>query len=266
MARQILSGFRKLKSDIKGAIVALEERKITQEAHKLVESAPIDQRIKMPSYKSLDEYIDVKALLELNSYISSRLETRRDDSEFWTGPYTEKTLDHRKPGSKIIFLTTNANSNADYFELDKPDVWSASPESAEFSKVMDFVATLPFKSTGRIIMMYDYNNKRVTAHRDHTKINICNEFIWLRTNTTKPFYMMNSKTGERKYVESYSAWFDTVNQFHGADAAAGLSLSIRVDGTFNDELRSKIPYSDKNMASTPSLWESIGDTPNRENF
>jgi hypothetical protein len=36
--------------------------------------------------------------------------------------------------------------------------------------------------------------------------------------------------------------FDSVNQFHGADAKEDLSLSIRVDGIFTDEFRAKIPF------------------------
>jgi len=42
-------------------------------------------------------------------------------------------------------------------------------------------------------------------------------------------------------VTSYSVWFDSVNQFHGAYAVDGLNFSIRVDGIFNDELRKKYP-------------------------
>ena len=54
------------------------------------------------------------------------------------------------------------------------------------------------------------------------------------TNLRKPFYMLESTTGEKQYVESYSAWFDTVNQFHGTDAHQGPGFSIRVDGVFTD--------------------------------
>ena len=35
----------------------------------------------------------------------------------------------------------------------------------------------------------------------------------LEANKDKPFYMLNCDTGEKKYVEGYTAWFDSVNQF-----------------------------------------------------
>jgi hypothetical protein len=66
--------------------------------------------------------------------------------------------------------------------------------------------------------------------------------------------MLNPVTGERCYVRSHSAWFDTVNQYHGADAASGLSFSIRVDGRFTEEFRRQIPVCAENPASAPALW------------
>jgi hypothetical protein len=83
---------------------------------------------------------------------------------------------------------------------------------------------------------------------------ICHDFVWFRTSLAKPFYMLNAQTHEKLYVKSYSAWFDTVNQFHGSDASPGLSFSLRVDGVFTDELRKRIPLPRSNAASTPALW------------
>jgi hypothetical protein len=116
---------------------------------------------------------------------------------------------------------------------------------------------MPFKATGRILIMYDEISRPVPAHRDHIETEICHDFIWFRTNLKKPFYLLNHDTGEKKYVESYSAWFDTVNQFHGTDACEGLSYSIRVDGVFTDEFKAQIPKPSLNPASTPALWASI---------
>jgi hypothetical protein len=70
--------------------------------------------------------------------------------------------------------------------------------------------------------------------------------------------MLNHETGEKRYVESYSAWFDTVNQFHGTDPGEGLTFSIRVDGSFTDEFRQRIPTPPAgNRAATSALWASL---------
>jgi hypothetical protein len=127
---------------------------------------------------------------------------------------------------------------------------------------MKFIRTLPFEATGRMIIMYDDSGRAVPAHRDHDSTDLCHEFIWFRTNLDKPFYMLNPDSGEKRYVGSYAAWFDTVNQFHGADATGGLSFSIRVDGRFTGALRERIPTEPGNSAAAPALWAaSDGDFP-----
>jgi hypothetical protein len=110
-----------------------------------------------------------------------------------------------------------------------------------------------------MLVIYDDSGKIVPAHRDHLDTEACNEFFWFRTNFKKPFYMLNPDTNEKKYVESYSAWFDSVNQYHGCDGAEGLSFSIRVDGKFTEEFRNMIPKPDFNPSSTPALWACISE-------
>jgi hypothetical protein len=108
-----------------------------------------------------------------------------------------------------------------------------------------------------MLIIYDDTATSVPAHRDHLNTDVCNNFIWFRTNLKKPFYMLNHRTNEKLPVESYSAWFDTVNQFHGSDPQDGLSFSIRVDGIFTDEFRQRIPVPSSNLASMPALWACI---------
>jgi hypothetical protein len=121
---------------------------------------------------------------------------------------------------------------------------------------MDFIATLPFSATGRMLIIYDTAARDVPAHRDHIETEVCHEFLWFRTNFKKRFYMLNPETNEKKYVEGYSAWFDSVNQYHGSDACDGLTFSIRVDGKFTDEFRAKFPNRNQ-FSVTPSYWASF---------
>src|SRR5215216_5111027 len=216
--------------------------------------------LRYPSYKPLDGFIDVERLKSLDDYITQRIKKHLEfhhDLAFYTGPYRLQQDAPDRPGSRMIYLAQSRCPDS-YFDLDASELWHATEATSEFALLMDFIATLPFKSTGRMLIMYDNISRPVTAHRDHAESDICHEFIWFRTNLTKPFYLLNPATNERKYVESYSAWFDTVNQFHGSDPADGLTFSIRVDGTFTDEFRKQIPQvvSD-NVAATPSLWASL---------
>ncbi|HEX6123997.1 MAG TPA: hypothetical protein VFZ23_01365 [Pyrinomonadaceae bacterium] len=221
--------------------------------------ATVDPRVKYPSYKSFDEFIDVDRLRSLDGYIKHRIRRRmveNNDLKFYTGPYTLNEDVAGRPGSRMIYLAQSELPDS-YFDLDRPDIWHPTDAAAEFSLLMEFIGTLPFRSTGRMLIMYDNEPRAVPAHRDHTETEVLHDFIWFRTNLDKPFYVLNYITGEKKYIEGYSAWFDTVNQFHGSCAADGLAFSIRVDGVFSDEFKARIPRPAVNAASTPSYWASI---------
>ncbi|HZF42110.1 MAG TPA: hypothetical protein VEZ48_01730 [Sphingomonadaceae bacterium] len=209
-----------------------------------------------PSYKNLDPFIDVERLAALDGFITERLRRRLDATEdraFYTGPFLLEADAPDRPGSRMVPLSRSREPE-NYYDLDRAEVWEPTPEAEEFAPLMEFIATLPFAATARMLIMYDGSGRAVSAHKDHDSPELCHEFIWLRTNRSKPFYMLNPETGERAYVEGHAAWFDTVNQFHGADASGGLSFSIRVDGVFSDEFRRQIPWPAQNRAAAPSLW------------
>lgn len=209
-----------------------------------------------PSYKSFDPFIDVDRLKALDQFITERLRRRlasTGDRQFYTGPFLFDANASDLPGSRMIELARSREPE-NYYDLDRTEIWEPSAEAADFGPLIDFIATLPFAATGRMLIMYDPSGRAVSAHKDHDSTELCHEFIWFRTNLSKPFYMLNPETGERAYVAGHAAWFDTVNQFHGADSSGGLSFSIRVDGVFSEEFRSQIPFPRGNRAAAPSVW------------
>jgi hypothetical protein len=213
-----------------------------------------------PSYKDMDSYLDAAWLRSLDAYVRERLERRLQaakDLAFYTGPFLLDGRDPHLPGSRLVYLA-QSQQEQDYYDLDRTELWRPTADAEEFTELMDFIGTLPFASTGRMIIMYDDSGRAVPAHRDHDSVDLCHEFIWFRTNLDKPFYMLSPDTSERLYVRSHSAWFDSVNQYHGADATGGLSFSIRVDGRFSDALGGEIPADPANAAASPSLWAAQG--------
>ena len=210
-----------------------------------------------PSYKSLDDFIDLEALRSLDAFLTERIESHiaaEKDAYFLNEHRLDEATPYQ-PGVREIWLTrTLPGTPYDYLDLDKPELWVRTAEAEEFAPLMAFVESLPFQATGRILIIYDTGGNEVPAHRDHLDSDRCHEFIWLRTNFNKSLYMLNPESGEKLPVESYSAWFDSVNQYHGADATEGLSFSIRVDGVFSDELRAKIPFPQSNRSATPAIW------------
>jgi hypothetical protein len=209
-----------------------------------------------PSYKDFDPFIDVERLIGLDTLITDRLRARLaavEDRQFYTGPFLLDATAPVRPGSRMVALS-RSRAVENYYDLDRVDLWEPTEEAEEFAPLMDFIATLPFAATARILIMYDESGRAVSAHKDHDSPELCHEFIWFRTNLDKPFYMLDPNTGERLDVAGHAAWFDTVNQFHGADETGELSFSIRVDGVFSDAFREQIPFPGTNRAATPSLW------------
>jgi hypothetical protein len=221
--------------------------------------AAVPPAVRYPSYMDLDAFIDVERLKSLDLYLRDLLERRIErakDLQFYTGPFLLDGRAPDRPGPRMVYLAHSSRGNGleAYYDLDDTDVWQPSDEAAEFSELMDFIRTLPFAATGRMLIIYDDSGRAVPAHRDHESPDLCHEFIWMRTNLDKPFFMLNPETGEKLYVGGHSAWFDTVNQYHGADATGGLSFSIRVDGRFTDAFRAQIPFPDAGRSAAPSLW------------
>lgn len=224
-----------------------------------VDNAETDARIKYPSYKSFDQFVDVERLKSLDGYITEKIKERiaTKTEEYFLNAYRLETDSLHQPGAREIWLSRpKIGSSSVYNDLDKTELWERTEDAENFSLLTDFIETLPFEAKGRMLIIYDDALRSVPAHRDHLNTDICHEFIWFRTKLNKPFYMLNHKTNEKKYVESYSAWFDSVNQYHGVDPYDGFSFSFRVDGVFTDEFRKRIPKPAFNIASTPSLWAS----------
>lgn len=209
-----------------------------------------------PCYVDLDDFIDLPWLQSLDDFIHLKLRSRlrgNSDLKFYTGPFILDEALPKLPGSQMVYLSEPKGED-DYYRLDEPEFWERGEAADEFAPLMDFIDTLPFETTARMLIMYDEHGAAVSAHRDHERHDLCHEFIWFRTNLEKPFYMLDQLSGERLYVRSHSAWFDTVNQFHGADATGTLSFSIRVDGKFTDDFRRQIPFPEVNLAAAPAMW------------
>jgi hypothetical protein len=70
-----------------------------------------------------------------------------------------------------------------------------------------------------------------TAHR--------NEFIHIRPNTKKAFYIWDPDTKNKIYLNTRAAWFND-QDWHGGEKIMEQSYSLRIDGKFTEEFRKKL--------------------------
>src|SRR5919112_911535 len=111
-----------------------------------------------PSYKSFDEFIDVGWLKSLDGYVTERVRRHleaQQDYQFYTGPFTLEQQSPVRPGTRMIYLAQSKLHDS-YYDLDRTELWEPAPAAEEFSELMAFIGTLPFSSTGRMLIMYDH--------------------------------------------------------------------------------------------------------------
>lgn len=107
-----------------------------------------------------------------------------------------------------------------------------------FPKVVEYLNTLPFKEIGRVLFFTTYPNAGVAIHRDSVvaehkdhNINLFFDQGW------RPSFIWNERTKEKTYLEKGArSYFFNNRDYHGVEAEPVFRYTLRVDGTFTDEL------------------------------
>jgi hypothetical protein len=118
--------------------------------------------------------------------------------------------------------------------------WTES--SKLFPSVVTYLETLPFKEIGRVLLFTTYPNAGVAIHRDsivaeHSDHNI-NLFF---DGGWRPSFIWNEKKKEKVYLEKGAkSYFFNNRDYHGVESEPVFRYTLRVDGTFTDEMCKKL--------------------------
>lgn len=66
-----------------------------------------------------------------------------------------------------------------------------------------------------------------------------NEFIHLRPNTKKAFYLWDPENQNKTYINARAAWWND-QDWHGGEMIMEQSYSLRIDGKFTEKFREKL--------------------------
>jgi len=66
-----------------------------------------------------------------------------------------------------------------------------------------------------------------------------NEFIHIRPNLERPFYLWDPETKNKHYINCRAAWWND-QDWHGGDRIMRQSYGLRIDGKFTEEFRKKL--------------------------
>lgn len=124
------------------------------------------------------------------------------------------------------------------------DNWT--PNAKHFPKLIEYIKTLPFKEIGRIMFFTSYPNAGVIIHRDsivaeHKDHNI-NLFF---EAGDRPSFIWDEKIKQKIYLPKGSrSYFFNNRDYHGVDPEPIFRYTLRIDGTFTDEMCEKLGLED----------------------
>jgi hypothetical protein len=133
---------------------------------------------------------------------------------------------------------------------DRPGERQMTDEAKHFPGVVNWVLKLKeegiFKHIGRVIFFHCEAGGVPFEHRDLDAKNGMdityphrNEFIHIRPNTKKAFYIWDPDNKNKVYINSRAAWWND-QDWHGGERIMEQSYGLRIDGKFTDEFRKKI--------------------------
>jgi hypothetical protein len=123
-------------------------------------------------------------------------------------------------------------------------------EAKYFPGVVKWVESLIskniFENIGRVIFFFCEADGIPFEHRDldaKNGIDVIkphrNEFIHIRPNTKKAFYLWDPETKNKIYLNTRAAWWND-QDWHGGERIIEQSYSLRIDGKFTTEFRQRL--------------------------
>jgi hypothetical protein len=142
------------------------------------------------------------------------------------------------------FYTLYLKSNSFKKKSENIGVWTKS--SLRFPTVIKYLETLPFKHIGRALFFTTYPNAGVLIHRDSVVEEHQNHNINLFFSAGgRPSFLWDERTKEKIYLEKGArSYFFNNRDYHGVDPEPVFRYTLRVDGTFTDELCEKLGLED----------------------
>ena len=192
-------------------------------------------------YVSLDDFIDYEKLNDLNNYLNQ--------INIYNFNCVNFVANNKKHGNAIQLTDTiNWDSKFGFRESrlyrGNPHCNKLNENSVVLHKLTKFIYNLPFfKHIGCICIILNEPNVEGSEHCDHMFDDIVSEFVWLRTENKKRFFVRDNQ-GNKHYINNNCIWFDD-HFMHNITPISEPCFSIRIDGKFNDKFRNYIANQNK---------------------
>jgi hypothetical protein len=120
------------------------------------------------------------------------------------------------------------------------------PAAAHFPKIKEYVESLPFAQIGRVLFFTTAPGMPVPAHRDHPMAEHKDHNINLFFSSgSRKSFVWNEQKNEKRYLsQDCRSYFFNNRDYHGVDKDANFRYTLRVDGTFTQEVQSQLELED----------------------
>ena len=115
--------------------------------------------------------------------------------------------------------------------------------------VEDMITDRIFEHIGRVIFFHCEHDGIPFEHRDLDAKNGINnpgphrnEFIHVRPNTKKAFYLWDPESKNKTYLNTRAAWWND-QDWHGGEQIMEQSYGLRIDGKFTEQFRQELGIS-----------------------
>jgi hypothetical protein len=93
-----------------------------------------------------------------------------------------------------------------------------------------------FDDFGRILLFKNEHHSYTPIHKDY---HLQDEFVWIGLSPEKNFFVYNASTQEKHFLNVRAGTFNN-SDYHGSDGSNCATISLRVDGVFNERTRKLI--------------------------
>lgn len=197
-----------------------------------------------PIYQAMDEFMKLP----------------KDDPIYQAGiklmPTDFKNFQQRNVFTRFLKMSMGAYDPYIYYYLWEEGSWNDRTSSRKLTKEAEYfpnvvtwiesmIGTI-FQDVGRVIFFHCEADGIPFEHRDldaKNGVDIVkphrNEFIHIRPNTKKAFYLWDPETKDKTYLNTRAAWWND-QDWHGGERIMEQSYSLRIDGKFTDDFRKKL--------------------------
>jgi hypothetical protein len=197
-----------------------------------------------PIYKAMDEFM---ALPDTDPIKQAGLELMPKDF---------KNFKERNLFTRYLKMAMGSYDPYIYYYLWEEGSWDdrtaprkLTEEAEYFPEVVKWVENLVgtiFVDIGRVIFFHCEADGIPFEHRDLDAKNGVdvvkphrNEFIHIRPNTKKAFYIWDPEHKNKVYLNTRAAWWNDTD-WHGGEKIIEQSYSLRIDGKFTEDFRKKL--------------------------